>query len=106
LLALLSGKGLARGGGDPRLRRAGGDGSYLALTQPAAGESLLAAQRLWNQVSPIPVWLRDRDDVAGWLDGMELVEPGIVDVDKWRSADGDPEYPDGIPLYGAVGRKP
>jgi S-adenosyl methyltransferase len=81
-------------------------GSYLALTQPAAGESLLAAQRLWNQVSPIPVWLRNRDDVAGWLDGLEPVGPGIVDVDKWRPADGDPEYPNGMPLYGAVARKP
>jgi hypothetical protein len=81
-------------------------GSYLALMQPAVEEGLLAAQRRWNQISPVPVWLRDRDEVAGWLDGLELVEPGIVDVDKWRPADGDPVYPGGMPLYGAVARKP
>jgi O-methyltransferase involved in polyketide biosynthesis len=81
-------------------------GSYLALMQPAADESLLAAQRRWNQVSPVPMWLRTREEVAGWLDGLELVEPGIVDVDKWRPADGDPVYPDGMPLHGAVARKP
>jgi S-adenosyl methyltransferase len=81
-------------------------GSYLALMQPAPEEGLLAAQRRWNQISPIPVWLRDRDDVAGWLDGLELVEPGIVDVDKWRPANGDPKYHNGMPLFGAVARKP
>jgi S-adenosyl methyltransferase len=81
-------------------------GSYLALMQPAIDENLLIAQRRWNQISPIPVWLRDRDEVASWLTGLELAEPGIVDVDKWRPADGDPAYPDGMPLYGAVARKP
>jgi hypothetical protein len=81
-------------------------GSYLALMQPAIDENLLIAQRRWNQISPIPVWLRDRDEVASWLTGLELAEPGIVDVDKWRPADGDPVYPDGMPLYGAVARKP
>jgi hypothetical protein len=81
-------------------------GSYIALMQPAVDEDLLIAQRRWNQISPVRVWLRDRDEVAGWLDGMELVKPGIVDVDKWQPAEGDPEYPDGMPLYGAVARKP
>ena len=81
-------------------------GSYLALMQPAIDDDLLIAQRRWNQISPIPVWLRDRDEVASWLTGLELAEPGIVDVDKWRPADGDPVYPDGMPLYGAVARKP
>jgi hypothetical protein len=81
-------------------------GSYIALMQPAVDEGLLVAQRRWNQISPIPVWLRDRREVASWLDDLELAEPGIVDVNKWRPADGDPEYPDGMPLYGAVARKP
>jgi hypothetical protein len=44
--------------------------------------------------------------VAGWLDGLELVEPGIVDVDKRRPSDGEREYPNGIPFYGAVARMP
>jgi hypothetical protein len=81
-------------------------GSYLALMQPAVDEDLLIAQRRWNQISPVRVWLRDRDEVASWLTGLDLAAPGIVDVDKWRPADGDPEYPDGMPLYGAVARKP
>ena len=81
-------------------------GSYLALMQPAMDENLLIAQRRWNQLSPVRVWLRDRDEVAGWLNGLDLVRPGIVDVNEWRPADGDPRYPDGMPLYGVVARKP
>jgi S-adenosyl methyltransferase len=81
-------------------------GSYLALMQPAIDEELLIAQRRWNQLSPVPVWLRTRDEVASWLNGLELVAPGIVDVDEWRPAHGDPEYPDGMPLFGVVARKP
>jgi hypothetical protein len=81
-------------------------GSYIVLMQPAVDDNLLIAQRRWNQISPVAVWLRDRDEVASWLTGLELAEPGIVDVDKWRPADGDPEYPDGMPLYGAVARIP
>jgi hypothetical protein len=81
-------------------------GSYLALMQPAADERLIVAQRRWNQISPVPVWLRDRDAVAGWLEGLDLVEPGIVEVDKWRPADGDPVFTSGMPLYGVAARKP
>ena len=81
-------------------------GSYLALMQPAVDEGLIVAQRRWNQISPIPVWLRDRDAVAGWLEGLDLVEPGIVDVDKWRPADGDPVFTGGLPLSGVAARKP
>jgi hypothetical protein len=33
------------------------------------------------------------------------VAPGIVEVHQWRPDQGDPSYPHGIPIYGAVGRK-
>jgi len=51
--------------------------------------------------------------VAGDLrnpeDGLELVEPGVVQVDQWTKDEPPPTPPDGTwvtPLYGAVGRKP
>jgi S-adenosyl methyltransferase len=44
--------------------------------------------------------------VAGWLGGLDLVEPGIVDVDKWRLAGGDPVFTGEMPLYGVAARKP
>jgi hypothetical protein len=80
-------------------------GSYLAIVQAAPAEQWLAAQRRWNQLAPLPVWLRDSEEVASWFAGLSLVVPGIVEVHQWRPDQGDPSYPQGIPLYGAVGRK-
>ena len=83
-------------------------GSYLAVAQAASDldEAVLMAQRRWNEMAATPVWLRDRAEVASWFDGLELIEPGLVEVDQWRPAPGDPEYDGVLPLYGAVGRKP
>jgi trans-aconitate methyltransferase len=81
-------------------------GSYLAVMQPSRDKRLTVAARRWNQLAPIPVILRDRDQVVRWFTGLELVDPGVVEVHRWRPAPGDPEYPDGMPLLGAVARKP
>lgn len=83
-------------------------GSYLAVMQPASDldESVIVAQRRWNEMAPsTPVFLRGHAEVTSWFDGLELVEPGIVEVDKWRQADDDPRCAGVVPLYGAVGRK-
>jgi hypothetical protein len=80
-------------------------GSYRAVMQPSRDERLTVAARRWNQLAATPVFLRDRDQVARWFTGLELVDPGIVDVHQWRPAPGDPDFPDGMPLLGAVGRK-
>ena len=42
--------------------------------------------------------------MAGLLDGLELVEPGVVNVDDWRPDPGSFRGPQ-IPQLGAVGRK-
>lgn len=81
-------------------------GSYLAIMQPAADKGLLPVQRRWNELAALPVWLRDRAEVASWFDGLSLVEPGIVEVHEWRPDEGGRAYRHGMPLYGAVGRKP
>jgi trans-aconitate methyltransferase len=88
-----------------RLAAAVPAGSYLAVMQPSRDERLTVAARRWNQLAATPVFLRDRDQVARWFTGLELVDPGIVDVHQWRPAPGDPDFPDGMPLLGAVGRK-
>jgi len=80
-------------------------GSYLVIAHPAPAERWLAAQRRWNQLAQLPVWLRDREEVASWFAGLSLVPPGIVEIHQWRPDQGDPSYPNGIPLYGVVGRK-
>jgi hypothetical protein len=89
-----------------RLVAAVPSGSYLAVALPARDERTVTVARRWNQLGAAPVFLRDRDEVARWLSGLELVEPGLVEVHQWRPAPGDQDYPDGMPLLGAVARKP
>ena len=83
-------------------------GSYLAMMQPTADKRLAAAADRWNRISPVQVYLRDRAMVEDWIAalGLDPVKPGIVEVDRWRPEPGDPRYPGGIPLLGAVARKP
>jgi len=83
-------------------------GSYLAIMHPASDldPALPEAERLWNQLAAQPVRLRSRQEVAGFLAGLELVDPGLVTVPEWRPGPGGPASGPLIPLYGAVGRKP
>lgn len=51
---------------------------------------------------------RDEAEVARLLEGFDLVEPGLVPVERWRG-DGDAQVLASgrwIPIFGAVGRKP
>jgi hypothetical protein len=48
--------------------------------------------------------LRPRKQVAGFFDGFELVEPGLVTISEWRPERELPITKFGI--YGGVGRKP
>ncbi len=89
-----------------RLTAAVPAGSYLAVMQPSKDPRLTVAAQRWNQLAATPVFLRDRDEVARWFAGLELIDPGIVEVHRWRPNPGDPDYPQGMPLFGAVARKP
>lgn len=81
-------------------------GSCVAVMQVVMDERLAGGARLWSKTVPAPLFVRDRGEVGRWLDGLELVEPGIVEVHQWRPAPGDRDYPHGMPLLGAVARKP
>jgi hypothetical protein len=81
-------------------------GSYAAVMQAVPDKRLVNAARRWSRIVPSRIFLRDRAQVARWFTGLELIDPGIVEVPQWRPAPGDPELPGGMPLLGAVGRKP
>lgn len=90
-----------------RLRAAVPSGSYLALMQATPDNRLADAAQRWSRIVPgSQVFLRGHDEVARWLAGLELTDPGIVAVDQWRPAPGDPQLPEGVPLLGAAARKP
>lgn len=89
-----------------RLLAALPSGSHAAVMQVVPDERLVSAAQRWSHIVPSRVFLRDRAQVARWLADLELVDPGIVEVHQWRPAPGDPEFPEGVPLLGAVARKP
>jgi hypothetical protein len=81
-------------------------GSYLVIAHPAsdihAAEIGTAANRL-NQVMAAPVTLRPHAEVARFFDGLDLVEPGLVQLHRWRAVPADPGAE--LANYGGVARK-
>ena len=62
-------------------------GSYLALSHPASdidAEAMAKMANVLNQMMAEKVTFRNRDAVAGFFSGLELVEPGLVQASKWR----------------------
>ena len=82
-------------------------GSYLAITHPASDvtpDASARASRAYNHNVATPQIRRSRDEVARFFSGLELVEPGLVQLADWRPAPGDLPAP--TSGYGAVARKP
>jgi hypothetical protein len=83
-------------------------GSYLALCHVASDLDMAVGSGAdqWNRMSSLRITLRSRAEVAGLIEGLDLVEPGLVPVNQWRpAADGTgPDRP--VPVYAALGRKP
>jgi hypothetical protein len=78
-------------------------GSYLVFwdgtdTTPAVVEG---AAKL-AEMGGVPYILRSPAEIESVFDGLEIIEPGVVQISAWRP-DGEPET---IEAYGAVGRKP
>jgi len=59
----------------------------------------LAAERRAWEVAP-----RSHAEVAAFFAQLELVEPGVVPIERWRPAQ-DAEGPVKVAIHGAVGRK-
>ncbi|MFD9838655.1 SAM-dependent methyltransferase [[Kitasatospora] papulosa] len=82
-------------------------GSHLVLTHPTTelgGEGNEAAMRFWNENATPPITARSRTEFASFLDGLDVLEPGIVSCSRWRAGSHvlNPE----VAQFGAVGRKP
>ena len=79
-------------------------GSYLAISHPASDIEPDKATDLTARVNPLSYQQytgRSREQVLRFFDGLELVEPGLVQVQQWR-----PGIESGgtLSLWAAVGR--
>jgi hypothetical protein len=84
-------------------------GSYLVVddgTSVVRGEEHEEAARIWNESAKPPYRLRAPEEIAGFFEGLELVEPGVVSCPRWRPDHGPFESAEEVDVFCAVGRKP
>ena len=85
-------------------------GSYLVIshsTNVIYGAASDEAVARWNKFGRPPVTLRSPEQIAGFFDGLELLEPGVVSTPRWRpDVAGTRSGPREVDQFCAVGRKP
>ncbi|MGW6461639.1 SAM-dependent methyltransferase [Streptomyces sp. NPDC055078] len=84
-------------------------GSFLAMsmvTGDFAPEEVAKVTAEYNSRG-IQVRMRTRDEVEALFDGLDMVEPGLQQVHRWRPGADDEGIDDRqVGMYGAVARKP
>jgi SAM-dependent methyltransferase len=82
-------------------------GSYIALSHASEDRNLPAEQARmiedYQKSTKVPFIHREPEVLAGWLDGLNLVPPGIVQTNEWH-----PDEPASriLRTYGVVAQKP
>ena len=100
--------------GDPgaivaRLVDAVPPGSYLTIAHPAsdiATEQMAVSMRNYNEHVAVPLTARSHDEVSAFFAGLDLTEPGVVQLHRWRAGTSDPGTGRELANYGGLGRKP
>jgi hypothetical protein len=83
-------------------------GSHLAISHPASdidAESAARAARQYDSSMPATQTNRSRAEVARFFDGLDLLEPGVVQLNKWRPDVGDVDPGVEISSWAGLGRK-
>ena len=91
-----------------RLMDAVRPGSYLAISQIAAdvaADEVAEGVQRYNEQSAVPVAARTHAEVCQFFAGLELVEPGVVQVHRWRPGTRDLSGGHHLAIYAGVGRK-
>ncbi|WP_306212908.1 SAM-dependent methyltransferase [Actinoplanes sp. RD1] len=102
VLAHLPGAAEARAAAQ-RLMAATAPGSYLVVVDGAdTNAELNDVMRIWNETAHPPYAMRSPAEIRAYFDGLELIEPGLVDVTRWRP-DTEAERP--LDNLVGVGRK-
>jgi O-methyltransferase involved in polyketide biosynthesis len=81
-------------------------GSYLVISDATtaidADRATKGAARLNARLGPARSTLRSRAEIAGYFDGLDLIEPGLVPMPQWRNPGEDLV----AAVLAGVGRKP
>jgi hypothetical protein len=81
-------------------------GSYLVhYDSTDTDEAYVEAIRHYNEGGSVPYHLRSPEQIAGFFEGLELLEPGVVSCPLWRPEAGLSGEPAEVDQYGGVGRK-
>jgi len=84
-------------------------GSYLTVAHPASdvdqhvGPALRQLSTRMGGTRAVP---RSHQEVSRFFDGLEVVEPGLVQLHRWRPGTGLDDTARDLAAYGAVARKP
>ncbi|WP_230860310.1 SAM-dependent methyltransferase [Actinoplanes aureus] len=82
-------------------------GSYLVISHITGDHDPEAWARFTEVMrrQGVTTRVRSKAEVARFFPGMEMVEPGVVPIQRWRP-EGEPPYTDAqVALYGGVARK-
>ena len=83
-------------------------GSYLVLSHVSGDirrESAASAAVHYKKVTA-DATLRGREEILRFFAGLELIEPGVVQVPYWRPDEPEPADAGKVWILGGVGRKP
>ncbi|MET9972359.1 SAM-dependent methyltransferase [Streptomyces sp. NPDC006356] len=81
-------------------------GSYLVQYDSTnTSESYVQAIQQYNDGGSIPYILRSPEQIAGFFDGLELLEPGVASCSRWRPDAGAWGLPAEVHQYGGVAVK-
>ncbi|MGI5228130.1 SAM-dependent methyltransferase [Actinoallomurus sp. CA-142502] len=81
-------------------------GSHLVLSDGTdVDKAREEAHRRYNSGGAVPYLLRSPERLARFFDGLELLEPGVVSVSRWRPEPSPFGPPSEVSTFGGVARK-
>ena len=85
-------------------------GSYVVLSHAMEGilrgDSAGKVEEQYKQNVASGATLRDRNEILRFFTGLELIEPGLVQVPDWRPDEPGSPDADRVWMLGGIGRKP
>jgi S-adenosyl methyltransferase len=81
-------------------------GSYLVQYDgTSTSPEMVEAQDQYNSSGAVPYYVRSPEQIAGYFEGLEILEPGVVRVTEWRPEASVFHGPSDVDAFGGVARK-